>query len=82
MRDHKGRENRIRFRVALTIALVLLVVDHGLGAQWPLLPRGQPAQIKSQVKYDPKLSDPFFETEEWTTGKWVNKLLISATLKC
>ncbi|MGO9571502.1 MAG: hypothetical protein ACLP5H_28600 [Desulfomonilaceae bacterium] len=29
-------------------------------------PPGQPAQIKSQVNYDPKLSDPFFETGKWS----------------
>jgi hypothetical protein len=30
------------------------------------VPKGQPAQIKSKVNYDPNLSDPFFESNKWS----------------
>jgi len=41
--------------VALAVVLVLLLLGHGVGA-WPVPPPGQPAQISSQVRYDPKCS--------------------------
>lgn len=56
--------------ILLGPVLAVLLVGHGFGADWPLPPPRQPAQIKSQVYYDPKLSDPFFETERWTYPYW------------
>jgi hypothetical protein len=57
----------------VAVALALLPLGHGYGAEWPVPPPGQPAQIRSQVNYDPKLSDPFFESDEWSYPWWIIK---------
>jgi hypothetical protein len=49
--------------------LALLLFGNGLCAEWPKPPSGQPAQMQSQVKYDPKLSDPFFKAKGRYTAK-------------
>ncbi len=45
--------------------LALLLLDPGFGAQWPDPPSGQPPQMSSKVDYDPKLTDRFFDADEW-----------------
>jgi len=57
--------------VLLTLVLPVLLLGHGFGAEWPNSPSWQQAQMWynqmwSKVDYDPKLADPFFETEEWS----------------
>lgn len=45
----------------------LLLLTHSLAAEWwEVPPRGQRTQMWSKVRYDPKLTDPFFESNEWT----------------
>ncbi len=52
--------------IVLGPILALLLLGHGFAAEWwEVPPRGQPAQIWSRVDYDPKLIDPFFESNEW-----------------
>ncbi len=47
--------------------LALLLVGRSFGAAWWSVPlEGQPAQMWSPVDYDPKLTDPFFKSEEWS----------------
>jgi hypothetical protein len=47
--------------------LALLLVGHGFAAEWwEVPPPEQPAQIWSKVRYDPKLTDPFFQSNEWS----------------
>jgi hypothetical protein len=59
-----------RWIPALATVLVLLLLGRGFGDKWTdPLPQGQPAQIKSQVNYNPKLSDPFFEAGESYTAQ-------------
>jgi len=62
--------------LALATVLVLLPADHSFGAKWTGLgpPPGQPSQIRSQVKYDPNLSDALFESEEWSYPCSIPKL--------
>jgi hypothetical protein len=64
----KGVAGRLLAFVAI---FALLLLGHGFGAEWPVPPQGQPVQIKSQVTYDPKLADPFFESEKWSNGNLV-----------
>ena len=52
--------------IILGLVLCLTILDNGFGAKWPDLPSGQPTQIWSQVHYDPQLTDPFFESNEWS----------------
>lgn len=45
--------------------LALLLLGNSFGtARWANPPSGQPAQMSSWVDYDPKLTDPFFESNE------------------
>lgn len=55
-----------RISIALTLALLLLGPCYGTEFR---IPEGQPTQIRSQVNYDPNLSDPFFETAESYTAQ-------------
>lgn len=55
--------------IAFTLSLLLLGACYG---GWEV-PKGQPAQIKSPVNYDPNLSDPFFESEERSHPWWICK---------
>jgi len=50
--------------ILLGPVLALLLLGHGFGAEWPAPCPGQPEQMWSQVDYDPKLTDPFFESNE------------------
>ncbi len=79
--------------LALTAVVVPLLVGHSFGAEWEDPPWGQPTQMQSQVNYDPKLSDPFFDTVEWSDpfmkdfrnemGKWERKEVVEKlTAKC
>jgi hypothetical protein len=52
--------------VLLGPVLALLLLSHGFGAEWPAPPPGQPELMRSQVNYDPKLTDPFFDSNEWS----------------
>jgi hypothetical protein len=56
--------------ILLAPALVLLLRGHGFGAEDRYdvrrVPPLQPEQMRSQVNYDPKLADPFFQSEKWT----------------
>ena len=48
------------------LVLAVLLVGHGFAAaRWVSPPPGQPAQIWSKVHYDPRLTDPFFKSNEW-----------------
>jgi len=54
----------------LAPVLGLLLLGHSFGAKddydvWRV-PPGQPEQMWSKVDYDPKLSDPFFKSNEWS----------------
>jgi hypothetical protein len=44
----------------------LLFFGHCFGYDKWQVPTGQPEQMWSKVDYDPKLSDPFFEADEWS----------------
>jgi hypothetical protein len=59
--------------LVLIAVLLLLLLTRAFGKMWDDPPRGQPVQIKSRIKYDAKLSDPFFETEEWICPGWLEK---------
>jgi len=49
----------------LAAALALLLVGYSFGyVKWQDI-SWQPAQMWSKVDYDPKLSDPFFDSDEW-----------------
>ncbi len=52
--------------LALATFLALSLLGHGFGAESPAPPSGQPTQIWSKVNYDSKLTDPFFESNEWS----------------
>lgn len=71
--------------LALAVVLVLLLLGQAIG-EWTDPPPGQPAQIWSQVNYDPKLSDPFFESEQWTSSDYaweeVNDRTVLTRKKC
>lgn len=77
-------EGLIAWAVALATVLVLLLHGYGLGAF--NIPPGQPAQITSQVRYDAKLSDPFFESEKWTNCQLeteeVNGRIVTSRQEC
>lgn len=73
-------------KILLAPILALLLVGHSFGyVKWADR-LWQPAQMWSKVDYDPKLSDPFFDADEWTcenghidsaecrNGKWVKIL--------
>ncbi|MFH1114567.1 MAG: hypothetical protein V1792_11650 [Pseudomonadota bacterium] len=45
--------------------LALLLVGYSFGGKLPVPPAGQQAQMWSHVDYDPKLTDPFFDIDEW-----------------
>jgi hypothetical protein len=68
----------------LAAVLVLLLLGRSIGynldrydtskydiSKWA--PKGQPVQIRSKVNYDPNLSDPFFESNEWSYPWGVHK---------
>jgi hypothetical protein len=65
--------------LALATLLVLFLLAHsfadnlkyGIGS-WEA-PSGQPTQMWSKVDYDPKLTDPFFESNEWSYPWWIIK---------
>ena len=56
--------------IVLGSVFVLLFLSHGFGAPWDALP-GHSAQMSSRVHYDPKLTDPFFESDEWTYPDYI-----------
>jgi hypothetical protein len=62
---------RLKWILLLTV-LVFLLHAHGL-AEWPPPPKGQPAQMWSKVNYNPKLTDPFFESNEWSYPSYIIK---------
>jgi hypothetical protein len=45
--------------------MALPLIGYGIGYGWQV-PREQPAQMRSQVVYDPNLTHPFFESTEWS----------------
>ncbi len=58
--------------LALVMVFAMLLLGHGFSPEdpidvWELLkvPQGQPEQMSSQVNYDPKLMDTFFESDGW-----------------
>lgn len=65
--------------IALAAVLTLLLLGHsiadnlkyGIGS-WQV-PSGQPAQMSSRVDHDPKLTDPFFKSNEWSYPYWIIK---------
>jgi hypothetical protein len=52
--------------LALALALALQFPGLGFGTEAPDPPSGQPTQMWSKVDYDPKLADPFFDSNEWS----------------
>jgi hypothetical protein len=48
--------------LALATVLSMLFLGHGFGDEWVSPWERQPNQIRSQVNYDPNLSDPLFKT--------------------
>jgi hypothetical protein len=50
---------------ALVAVLVLLPLDQSFGYDVWKVPPGQPEQMWSNVNYDPKLTDTFFESDAW-----------------
>jgi hypothetical protein len=67
--------------------LALWLLSQGFGAYWNPI-KAQPAQMSSQVNYDPKLTDPFLQSNEWSYrdgGKIPNDEkdpLLKHTAKC
>ncbi|MBI4963248.1 MAG: hypothetical protein HY913_08225 [Desulfomonile tiedjei] len=59
--------------ILLGPALALLLLGHSLGYDIWQAPPGQPEQMSSKVSYDPKLSDTFFESDEWSYPHWITK---------
>jgi hypothetical protein len=60
--------------LALAAVFVLLFfLGNALGSEWLVRAPGQPTQMWSKVDYDPKLSDPFFESDEWSYPWWIIK---------
>ena len=67
--------------ILLAPVLALLLLGHGHGGKWESTPGGQPQQMQSHVDYDSKLTDPFFQSDEWSywedsrevpdTGMWL-----------
>jgi hypothetical protein len=57
--------------VALVVVSVLLLVGHSFGWDVWEAPSGQPEQMWSQVHYDPKPMDTFFESDEWSYPHWM-----------
>jgi hypothetical protein len=72
--------------VVVAALLVFLLLGYGFGAKWGDPPWGQPYQMRSQVNYDPKLSDPFFNTEKWICPRYKpeceEKDRLKLTAKC
>jgi len=75
-RKHSARSSPVVMRplrtkipgwiLALAVVLALLPLDRCFGYDIWEPPSGQPEQMRSKVDYDPKLSDPFFESNEWS----------------
>jgi hypothetical protein len=60
-----ARIRRLKWKLLAPI-LVLLLHGHGFAYDVWQLPPGQPPQMWSKVRYDPKLTDPFFKSNEWS----------------
>jgi hypothetical protein len=65
--------------LALVVVLVLSLLGHGFAdnlkygiGSWEV-PQGQPKQMSSKVDSDPKLTDPFFKSHEWSYPWWTIK---------
>jgi hypothetical protein len=63
---------KTRWIAAQAVVLALMLLCQGF-KNWDDPPLGQPAQMRSRVTYDAKLSDPFFESEEWICPGWLEK---------
>lgn len=64
---NKKNPRLLKWRPLLLGAVSFFVlVSHGFSSEWCVPPRGQLHQIWSKVKCNPKLSDPFFNTGEWS----------------
>jgi hypothetical protein len=59
--------------IVLGPVLALLLVGYSFGGKWPVPPGRQPAQFWSKVRYDPKLTDPFFKSNEWSYPWYIIK---------
>jgi hypothetical protein len=55
----------------LGLVLALLLLSDAFGAERLVPAPGQPTQVWSKVDYDPKLTDPFFESNEWSLPWWI-----------
>lgn len=53
-------------RMLVSILLGSFLLGHVLSAEWTDPPPGQPEQMWSLVEYDPRLTDPFFTSNEWS----------------
>jgi hypothetical protein len=53
--------------------VVLALLLPGNGYSWDEWeePSGQPEQMRSRVHYDPKLTDTFFDADEWSYPYWI-----------
>ncbi len=47
-------------------------LDYGSGRHWRV-PEGQPTQMSCRVDCDPKLTDPFFESDEWIYPDYIHR---------
>ena len=67
MMSPKLRRSRITNCILpLAALLTLFLVGHSFGYISAENMFWQPAQMWSKVDYDPKLSDPFFDADDWT----------------
>ncbi len=57
--------------VALATVLVQLLLGQAFGAELQIPPSAQPDQMWSKVDYDPKFTDPFFKSNEWSYPWWI-----------
>ncbi len=58
--------------ILLGLFLALLALGYSLGSS-ETPPPGQPAQISSRVHYDPKMTDPFFQSNDWSHPRWIHE---------
>lgn len=54
--------------------LTILLISQGFGvAWWEVAPRDHPAQMWSKIRYDSALTDPFFDSNEWSSPRWMKE---------
>lgn len=56
----------LKWILSVSVFALLLLSDGFGDERWEVPPPGQPAQMWSRVDYNPKLTDPFFESNDWS----------------